>query len=85
MSDSQSSHILLSQDRDTIDSNSTTEIISNYSSIVKTTGNAAYYIITSSIARKLIFTGTMYLAGGTIISTVGLPTVLLAGTLILLS
>jgi hypothetical protein len=50
--------------------------------VAKTTGTAAYYITSSSIARKAIFTGAMYFAGGTIISTVGLPAVIVTGALI---
>lgn len=50
--------------------------------IAKTTGSAALYVATSSIGRKAIFTGAMYLAGGTIVSTVGLGPVLIVGAVV---
>ena len=50
--------------------------------IAKTTGSAALYVATSSIGRKAIFTGAMYLAGGTIVSTVGLAPILVTGAII---
>ena len=50
--------------------------------IAKTTGYIALYALTSSIARRAIFAGTLYLAGGTILSTVGLTPVMIAGALV---
>lgn len=47
--------------------------------IAQKTGSLAFYAATSSIGRKAIFTGAMYLAGGTIISTIGLVPVIVAG------
>jgi hypothetical protein len=49
--------------------------------IATNTGSAAVYIATSSIGRKVVFTGTMYLAGGTIISSIGLLPVLVVGVM----
>lgn len=67
-----------------------TEIVNTASSaastlptqIVNTTGSIAYYAISSSIGRKAIFTGALYLAGGTIISTIGLAPVIVTGAVI---
>ena len=54
--------------------------------VAKTTGSMALYaaktLTTSSIGRKAIFTGTMYLAGGAVISTVGIVPVLVTGAII---
>jgi hypothetical protein len=43
---------------------------------------ASWYIITSSIGRKSLFAGAMYMVGGSIISTVGLVPVLITGAII---
>ena len=50
--------------------------------IMKTTGNIAYYTIGSRLVRKAIFTSALYYAGGTIVATVGLPVVLATGALL---
>ncbi len=42
----------------------------------------AYNVVTSSLFRKGIFVGTMYVAGGTIVATVGLGPTIAVGTLI---
>ncbi len=47
----------------------------------KVPGNALYYTIGSSLGRKALFTSALYLAGGTIISTIGLPSVIALGAL----
>ena len=65
----------------------TTEITSDKGSslplkIITTTSYIALYAITSSILRKALFTGTLYLAGGTILSTIGLTPVIVAGALV---
>lgn len=52
------------------------------SQILKRTGTIAYNAATSKIGRKTIFTGLLYAAGGTIISTVGLGPVLVVGALV---
>lgn len=41
--------------------------------------------LNSSIGRKIIFTSTVYFAGGFIISTVGLTPVLVVGAIVWLS
>lgn len=50
--------------------------------IVKTTGSLALSAATSSIGRKAIFSGALYLAGETIISAIGLTPVIIAGALV---
>jgi len=41
-----------------------------------------YNTISSSIFRKFVFSGAMYIAGASIISAVGLTPVVVAGTII---
>ena len=53
--------------------------------ILKNTGSAALYIASSTVARKTIFTAAMYLAGGSIISTMGVAPVIMTGAIIWLS
>lgn len=52
------------------------------STVIKTSGSLAWYAANSSLGRKAIFTSAMYLAGGTIISTIGLTPVLIAGAVV---
>lgn len=35
------------------------------------------YAISTSVGRKILFVGTMYLAGGLLVTVLGLPTVLI--------
>jgi len=53
--------------------------------ILKTTTSLILHTITSSIARKLMFTGTMYMLGGPIISSLGMTSVFLTGGIIFIT
>lgn len=50
--------------------------------IMRTTGTAVYHVVASSMARKAMFAGAMYFAGGTIASAIGLPALIVTGALI---
>ena len=73
------------QDHNTVNNESmtnTTDTSSLSLKIAKTTGSIALNVATSGIGRKAIFAGTLYFAGATIVSTVGIVPVIVAGTLI---
>lgn len=50
--------------------------------VAQTAGNITIKTLSSSIGRKVLFTGAIYLAGGTIISTFGLGPVIIVGSII---
>ncbi|CAH6420743.1 Hypothetical protein HVR_LOCUS1277 [uncultured virus] len=52
------------------------------STVLKRSSSLIWCTATSSIGRKAIFTTAMYLAGGSIVSTVGLVPVLVAGAVV---
>lgn len=66
----------------TISESPLSSVLNLSTQIAKSTGTATYYILTSSVARKAIFAGTLYFAGGTIVSTVGLPAVIATGVVL---
>lgn len=74
--------ILFIENAELIDKKTKSTFIMRDSTVTKTIGSVAYYTITSGFIRKAIFTGALYFAGGTIVSTVGLPAVIIAGTII---
>ena len=51
-------------------------------SVLRRTGSLFLYLTSSGVARKALFSGVMYLAGGSIISTVGLGPVIVTGAII---
>ena len=51
-------------------------------SVSKITKDITYNIVTSSLFRKGVFMGTMYAAGGTIVSAVGLGPVAAVGIVV---
>jgi hypothetical protein len=59
-------------------------VISVASTIGQTLGSIALFAASSNLGRKAAFTGLMYFAGGTIVSTIGfVPTVIAGGVIML--